>query len=304
MSIGRANYRRGELRLILSMPEPWSETDRAKFLRAIESVANGDESVAGMAPGNVTVNAAFLATWGAPPAITEAGSIDADHIDKLIVKFGVDEPRLRADAREQGFSEGYVKGLLAGAEHPNQVDALAEQPSVRTYSDSRMRAAVPIVAPYFNLSPLPPEENCSTCGALLSECDRYGCGGAKPSGFRYGPRAPQEPNATAMGATGDPHGARSPEAVESSGFHSVESLDFAPDAPETNWEASQARVDCLDDTCLIRHTRHTPHVWVGEDLDKLIDAGKICNSDNCIDFHYLNDGSSHQVWPDNEGGRD
>lgn len=306
----RAQYRRGELRLILSTPEPWTEYDRAKFLKAIE-----EATLRG--PGQVSVSSAFISTWN-PSDQKPNGVVDADQMDKLIIKFGSVD-RL-AEEYQRGLKDGSEKGWQAGREealrHGSPATTHVENPEFMNYVS---RPVQTVELPLFNLGPLSPEESaapyggapmldheCLQCGKPLSVCDSEGCGGAKPSGFRFGPR-PAETPAEALATVADPsllppsvkelteppalstdYG-RGPygAGVDTLGNYPATSLDFAE--------------SCERDDCLMIHEENlTPCIFDNEELDAEISKGNVCDDDDCFYFHYSRDGSSHQPAPERQ----
>lgn len=289
---GRAKYRKGELRLVLGLPEPWTETQRDDFMKAVEALTRD----VGVAPGDVHIQSALLTSWN-PSDEIPAGVVTSADIEKLIIKFGVDQPRLQLEAWEKGYALGKLHGAEARAK---AAAALAEQeqtvqlPIVVPYASSS--------APYFNLAPLTEAERaresaaqirlthtCTECGETLDVCDAKGCGGAKHAGFRYGPRTAAEEFATAADPLlVDPH---ADEAA--AGSYPAASLEW-PAATEADEPGTPST--CIESRCLIRHSTETSHVWgyEGEEgIDQLQKAGKLCNDSGCADYHYLNDGSAH-----------
>lgn len=99
----RAKYRRGELRLVLGLPEPWTEAQRDDFLKAVEGIS----AVAGVAAGDVSVQSALLTSWN-PSDEQPAGVITSADVEKLIIKFGLDEPRLRKEVADEAYRSGRI----------------------------------------------------------------------------------------------------------------------------------------------------------------------------------------------------
>jgi len=289
---GRAKYRKGELRLILGLPEPWSEAQRSDFLKAVEGLSRD----VGVAPGDVHIQSALLATWN-PSDGTPNGSLDSAAIEKLIVKFGVDEPRMRIEAFERGYEMGRRHGVedaagkaLAFVESLHK-SALEPTTTVANYDVDlpTARNIIDVQLPEFNLAPLSEAElsdetpsvsdfehhiqTCLQCGEPLDVCNEQGCGGKVKPGFRWPLRETSPSEALADAAEPD--------------------LLAAERSPGRPLEETMKDLPCANDGCMVRHTLETPHVWGMDEADDLVEQGILCDDVSCLDFHYVNDGSPH-----------
>lgn len=297
---GRAKYRKGELRLILGLPEPWSEAQRSDFLKAVEGLSRD----VGVAPGDVHIQSALLATWN-PSDGTPDGSLDSAAIEKLIVKFGVDEPRMRIEA----FEKGYAIGMKHGAEiERGRIQRAIDEgyqvnvttPATVVGSDIDLptaRQIVDVQLPEFNLAPLSEAElsdetphhghTCMQCGEPLDVCNERGCGGKVKPGFRW--PLPSEVLADAA----DPD---------------LRPCDPPSDLPPRHvlnrpLEETMKDLRCTNDECMVRHTLETPHVWGMDEADDLVEQGLLCGDASCVDFHYANDGSPHDFHGSLDSGK-
>jgi hypothetical protein len=336
---GRASFRRGEVRLVLGMPEPWSESDRAAFLSAIEGISVGVDGAL-FAPGNVHVQAAFLVTWnGSDPK--PGAQIDSTQIEKLVIKYGLTEPALRRAEYQKGFVEGDRQGHYEGYQK-GKADCEATHDGIRSayhhsgYNaglvdahDPSLDAGIRPPLPTFDLSPLPElEHTCLNCLQTLQDCDRQGCGGAKEPGFRFGPRDPQETTQRVLRPAVRPDpllpdhvkqnfATNVPADTAAEAFTAAVLPDallydptanpHGPGSPESNgsmraaWDLAYGdSEDCEDNDCLLRHDLATDHIRTQGELEGAQSAGIVCNEEDCSDFHYLNDGSEHAAREANE----
>jgi hypothetical protein len=301
---GRAKYRKGELRLVLGLPEPWSEPQRDDFLKAVEALSRN----VGVAPGDVHIQSALLTSWN-PSDEQPDGVVTSADVEKLIIKFGLDEPRMRIESFEKGYALGKTQGAEIERERIQRAldDGYGQDTSATKTvvgADIRLpdsKKIVDVQLPEFNLAPLTDEEvdgllfpptevdlqpapagaivhTCTNCAKTLDVCNKEGCGGKVAPGFRWrlATTKAQEfataadpalkPVPTVQPA--NPHGPGSPDASE----------------PEM----------CANDQCLIRHSISTQHVWGIDEIDQLRASGVLCDDGMCYDFHYTDDGSVHK----------
>lgn len=267
----RAKYRRGELRLVLGLPEPWTEAQRDDFLKAVEGIS----AVAGVAAGDVSVQSALLTSWN-PSDEQPAGVITSADVEKLIIKFGLDEPRLRKEVADEAYRSGRIScerghDDVKAAYFKSGYDAGKREVIEELQAISHRLSPKPVAHPVVPVAPV------YAFGPHSGKIDRVA--------FNLGPLTSAELADVAEPAlsrpieedpTANPHGPGSPE------------------ADTGRYRASPNAEACSRADCLIRHTVDTAHVWGVDEIDALGAEGKLCDLETCFDFHYVNDGSPHR----------
>lgn len=220
----RAKYRRGELRMVLGLPEPWTEAQRADFIRTIEILAGhadvGPFAGLDVTTGDVEVQGMTLITWvpgvdqQPQQVLTPAG------LDIMVLRYGLRESQARMEAveaaKKESFNLGYAVGMEQGQREARQamveqmkrtfeifsppqppVPDLPTTPSLNAVHNHSAQAydMAHLKVPSFELGPLeedepePPKrawsETCVNCGEVMTQCNRNGCGGHKAPGFRW-----------------------------------------------------------------------------------------------------------------------